>query len=172
MGKRVWVEGILAMGGRSGRRGGEQKGKEVEADFFGKEVAKMENLSPELVDKMVKAMREPTLEACFPNPEGAKTTETALSRLQSVINIAGQSPIFKAGLVEILSDVTSRAVQEFQSTANERQPERNQVLTTYLEGVLSSTPEAFTEQSRGVSPVPCQRITLTCRICFPPWTAH
>lgn len=151
MGKRVWVEGILEMGGRSGRRGGEQKGKEVEADLFGKEVAKMENLSPDLIEKMVSIMREPTLEACFPSTE-AKTTENALSRLQGIVKIAGQSPKFKSALVEILIDVTSRAVQEFKSTAFEKQPERNQVLTTYLEGVLSSTPEAFSEQSRSVSP--------------------
>jgi len=161
MGKRVWVEGILEMGGRSGRRGGEQKGKEVEADFFGKEVAKMENLSPELVAKMVAVMREPTLQACFPGQEG-KTNDTALARLQTIINIAGQSPEFKAGLVQILTDVTSRAVQEFQSTATQREPERNQALTTYLEGVLSSTPEAFTDQTRSVSvslTSPCAKLT-------------
>jgi hypothetical protein len=160
MGKRVWVEGILDMGGRSGRRGGEQKGKELEADFFGKEVAKMENLSPELVEKMVSVMREPTLEACFPSQEG-KTNDTALSRLQGVVNIAGQSTKFKAALVEILTDVTTRAVQEFKSTASQREPERNQALTTYLEGVLSSTPEAFTEQTRSVSVPPtssCARL--------------
>jgi hypothetical protein len=148
MGKRVWVEGILDMGGRSGRRGGEQKGKELEADFFGKEVAK--NLSPELVKKMVSVMREPTLEACFPSQEG-KTNDTALSRLQGVVTIAGQSPKFKVALVEILTDVTTRAVQEFKSTASQQEPERNQALTTYLEGVLSSTPEAFTDQTRSVS---------------------
>jgi hypothetical protein len=160
MGKRVWVEGILDMGGRSGRRGGEQKGKELEADFFGKEVAKMENLSPELVEKMVSVMREPTLEACFPSQEG-KTNDTALSRLQGVVNIAGQSPKFKAALVEILTDVTSRAVQEFKSTARQQEPERNQALTTYLEGVLSTTPEAFTDQTRSVSVPPtssCARL--------------
>jgi hypothetical protein len=160
MGKRVWIEGILDMGGRSGRRGGEQKGKELEADFFGKEVAKMENLSPELVEKMVSVMREPTLEACFPSQEG-KTNDTALSRLQGVVNIAGQSTKFKAALVEILTDVTTRAVQEFKSTASQREPERNQALTTYLEGVLSSTPEAFTEQTRSVSVPPtssCARL--------------
>jgi hypothetical protein len=150
LGKRVWVEGILEMGGRSGRRGGEQKGKEVEADFFGKEVAKMENLSPELVEKMVSVMREPTLEACFPGQEG-KTNDTALSRLQGIVKIAGQSPKFNAALVDILTDVTTRAVQEFKSTATQSEPERNQVLTTYLEGVLSSTPEAFTDQTRSVS---------------------
>lgn len=161
MGKRVWVEGILEMGGRSGRRGGEQKGKEIEADFFGKEVAKMENLSPELVEKMVAVMREPTLEACFPSQEG-KTNDTALSRLQTIINIAGQSPRFKAALVETLTHVTSRAVQEFQSTATQREPERNQALTTYLEGVLSSTPEAFTDQIRSVGvslTSPCAKLT-------------
>jgi hypothetical protein len=150
LGKRVWVEGILEMGGRSGRRGGEQKGKEVEADFFGKEVAKMENLSPELVEKMVSVMREPTLEACFPGQEG-KTNDTALSRLRRIVKIAGQSPKFNAALVDILTDVTTRAVQEFKSTATQSEPERNQVLTTYLEGVLSSTPEAFTDQTRSVS---------------------
>ena len=161
MGKRVWVDGILEMGGRSGRRGGEQKGKEVEADFFGKEVAKMENLSPELVEKMVSVMREPTLEACFPS-QGGKTNDTALSRLQGVVNIAGQSPKFKTALVKILTDVTSRAVQEFKSTASQREPERNQALTAYLEGVLSSTPEAFTDQTRtvGVSLIPpCTKLT-------------
>jgi hypothetical protein len=149
LGKRVWVEGILDMGGRSGRRGGEQQGKEAEADLLGKEVAKMENLSPELIERMVSVMREPTLEACFPSEQG--TSQTALSRLQTIVRIAGQSPKFKAALIDILTDVTSRAVQEFKSTASQQQPERNQVLTTYLEGVLTSTPEAFREQSRTVS---------------------
>ena len=149
MGKRVWVEGVLDMGGRSGRRGGEQKGKEVEADLFGKEVAKMENLSSEIVERMVAVMRQPTIDACFPAESGA--TSTALPRLQAVVKIAGQSPKFTSGLVDILTSVTSRAVDEFKSIANQEEPERNQVLTTYLEAVLSSTPEAFTQKSRSVS---------------------
>jgi len=149
MGKRIWVEGVLDMGGRSGRRGGEQKGKEVEADLFGKEVAKMENLSSEIVERMIAVMRQPTIDACF--PAESDNTSTALPRLQAVVKIAGQSPQFTSGLVDILTSVTSRAVDEFKSIANQEEPERNQVLTTYLEAVLSSTPEAFTQTSRSVS---------------------
>jgi hypothetical protein len=151
MGKRVWSEGILATGGRSGRRGGEQKGNEIEADFFGKEVAKMENLSPELVERMVSVMREPTLGACFPSAQpGGKASETPLARLQAIAKASGQSPKFKAALVDILTEVTSRAVQEFATTSSAGELGRNEVLVTYLLGVLSSTPEALTEQSRSV----------------------
>lgn len=152
LGKRVWSEGVLATGGRSGRRGGEQRGNEIEADFFGKEVAKMENLSPELVERMVSVMREPTLEACFSSgQQGGKATETPLAQLQAVVKASGQSPKFKDALVGILTEVTTRAVEEFASTSSAGETVRNEVLTSYLLGVVSSTPEALTEQTRSVS---------------------
>jgi hypothetical protein len=154
MGKRIWAEGVLLLGGKSGRRGGDQKAKEIEADLFGKAVARINDTSSELVTEMADVMREATLEMCFPSnvegSEAAKQTISILARLPTVVSIASQSGALQGTLDDVLGAISATVIQKLvdASTALERANSVNvPVVSAYLAEVLVSFPKAISGET-------------------------
>lgn len=150
LGKRVWAEGVLAMGGKSARRG--QAPIETEAQRFGKAVARLET---SLINDLVDVMRETSVGWCFPSEDTRRATESHLPRLMPVMSAARgdhASQVLADGLDAIVAAVSSRVVTDLADASQTQSPVAT-VLAEFLVTALTARPQVVPGDALNVSPL-------------------
>ena len=148
LGRRVWAEGVLAMGGKSARRG--QKAIETEAERFGLAVSRLDS---QLLADLLEVMGETTWEWCFPSADTSRAIESHLPRLTPIVAAAQASheaETLSSGLNSIVARISGRAVDELQQATTEQSPVTT-VLAESLTGILRSDPDLLSVEARKVS---------------------
>lgn len=109
MGQRVWAEGIIETGGKSGRRGGPGRPREVEAERFGAALARLCSISSDLAQLLLPAMGQLLIEKAFDGDD--RVLQRSLPMLEAVRS-ANSEAIVLQGLDQIVSDISARATTQ------------------------------------------------------------
>lgn len=142
LGRRVWAEGVLGMGGKSARRG--QKAIETEAERFGLAVSRLDT---QLLEELLSVMNETTLDWCFAASDTRKSIESNLPRLPAIIAATRgthEVQTLESGLDQVTSSVCSKAVPEVAQAAEENSPATT-ILAEFLIEVLRTRPDLLSD---------------------------
>lgn len=148
LGKRVWAEGVLAMGGKSARRG--QPAIETEAQRFGKAAARLDT---QLLTQLVEVLKQTTVDWCFPSADTHRATEAHLPRLVPIISATrGEetSETLSLGLDATVAAVSTRSIADLAEAAQSKSPVAT-VLSEFLVNAIVSKADIVPTAALSVS---------------------
>ncbi|KAL7422810.1 hypothetical protein Q5752_002106 [Cryptotrichosporon argae] len=104
---RAWAEGVIPLGGR-------KRGREVEAEAFGKALAKIGNMSSELAQALVGTVGVATLRTCFAAAAGDKAAAAFLPRVLPTLDAlrdTNSAPAIIDAVDSIIKALIGRSVE-------------------------------------------------------------
>jgi hypothetical protein len=157
LGNRVWVDGVLAMGGRAGRRRGtqDQGGVEAEAAVFGKGLTRLAAISEDLVRDLMPVLTDAIVEQCFPADfEDARKTVLLLPRTLPIISAIREGcshASVTAALDGLIGGISQRCAEKL-SAIMETPSAEYAIYAGMLVEALRRHPALIGAQTRAVRP--------------------